>query len=138
MMNLSEQSNEGSESNELLAMGWQTFAQSPDRLAHIEKTLFDACSSAQKSGRLDAEVVGALDSLAGAYCVLRRYDDALRVYRYGIELKQKLYGADHPKLADALHDLATVLRQTGDAFEARSNDFRSHALKAKKSGYGPG
>jgi tetratricopeptide (TPR) repeat protein len=66
---------------------------------------------------------------------LGRFDEALPLLRANAAATRRLYGDEHPVLADALHQLGAVMRQSGDAKSAIP--IFQEALEIYERKYGP-
>lgn len=80
-------------------------------LETVENRLLQSIEIAIKSHRLDCDLVLALNTLAGSYLALSQNDKALRIYRISADLQVKLFGADHPNVADSLRQLSVILKE---------------------------
>jgi len=82
-----------------------------------------------------AELSGAISDMANTHFYAGEYDAADSLNRLGLEIDRRLYGPDHPNVADGLINLGAVQFQRGryDLAEARYRE----ALSIMESYYGP-
>lgn len=92
-------------------------------------------AAAEKEGADDLALADALDRLAWFFCMRARYADAEPLLRRALAIREAKRGPDHPEIARALHNLATLLAQEGDkAAEAERLFRRALALREKAPG----
>lgn len=65
-----------------------------------------------------------------------RFDDALALFQRALHITERVYGPDHPDVADALTNMATVFKHEKKLDEAETMTIR--ALAATEKAYGAG
>lgn len=73
-----------------------------------------------------------LNNLAGVYLAQRRYKEAVSTCKHAIALTEKIFGANHPKLAKRLESFARVLEVTNDPVRAAKLRARADAIRAAR------
>ena len=96
-----------------------------------ETILLENLRQKTESGRIESTLINNLHTLAARYCLMHKYLDALRLYKMGLEIREKLLEPNHPDIVDSLERLAVVLQETGHCDEARVVSFRAQTLAAE-------
>jgi hypothetical protein len=98
-----------------------------------EAVLRRALKEAAELSELDEGILQDVHSLAGLHCVNRNYENAERLYRSVLELREKLLGPYHVDVRDSLEKLAVVLREANQPFEATVVAFRAYSIEGRRA-----
>ncbi len=77
-----------------------------------------------------------METMANVYENLGLYEQALELARWTVQLRRDTLGNDDPKLAESLHTLASVLRETGDDAGAERYLREAVAIQRRHAGRG--
>ena len=80
------------------------------------------------------ETATALNNLAIVYQSLARYTEAEPLFRRAIEIDAKVFGKDHPNVANGYNNLAAVLRDQGKHAEVEPLYRRAIEIDEQKLG----
>ena len=94
--------------------------------AEAEKQFATAIKVAEGFGPEDPRLAESLNGLAEVYRAQGKYEDAERLHRRALAIRESTLGPGHPDLAQSLNGLAEVFKAQGKFAEAES--FRNRAL----------
>jgi tetratricopeptide (TPR) repeat protein len=80
-------------------------------------------------------MAGSLTNIAGCYQFLRRYDEAIPLYRRALEIYEDLLGPIHADVAVTTNDLAVLHFTTGNTDQAEK--LYKKALHVYEKIFGP-
>ncbi len=80
-------------------------------------------------------MAGSLTNIAGCYQFLRRYDEAIPLYRRALEIYEDLLGPIHADVAVTTNDLAVLYFTTGNTDQAEK--LYKKALHVYEKIFGP-
>jgi len=86
------------------------------------------------AGSSPNELANSLSELAAAQYRAGHYDVADPMYRRLLEMHRKLYGAEHPLVADDIHSLASIQSDLG--YYGQAEQFARQALAITQAYYG--
>lgn len=81
-----------------------------------------------------ASIATALHNLATLYTKIGRNEEAIKLFRRCLPIKEAVYGPDHPQLGDTLSNLAGSLTDLGHFAEAERLTLRCLAILQKAHG----
>jgi tetratricopeptide (TPR) repeat protein len=95
----------------------------------------------QTAQRLDTKLKGQpaveadlQETLGGAYQAIADYTNALAMNRKALALREKLYGKEHPDVANSLHNISGALGSLGRLTEAETYCRQALAMRQKLLG----
>ena len=75
-----------------------------------------------------------LNHLALLYRDQRRYREAEPLFQHSLTIREKVLGAEHPKVVTSLENYASLLRKIGRNAEADKLEKRARAIRDKLPG----
>ncbi len=99
------------------------------RELQVADELYAELGETSGAGRADV-----LDALAAVYFQRGDYPEAVRTFERGIAIGERVYGPDHPLLAERLQNLATALVATGEPARALRTFERAAAVTEASEG----
>ncbi|KJZ70980.1 hypothetical protein HIM_09635 [Hirsutella minnesotensis 3608] len=101
------------------------------------RTTSPACSRAWAKkvlGKEHPETLGSMNNLARVLQSLGKYEEAERLHRQALDLKEKVLGKEHPETLGSMNNLARVLQSLGKYEEAERRHRRALDLREKVLG----
>ena len=98
------------------------------------KTLDETIRLQSAKNEISTDLSESINELATAHYYLGHFALADALYRRGLAMDRRLYGAVHPRVADDFYDMGLVQHDLGDNRQAEQ-DYRQ-ALEIKQSWYG--
>ncbi len=68
------------------------------------------------------------------YAKLGKYADAESNLRQALDIRERKFGTENPKVASTLESYAALLREQGRSGEAEAMEIRTGAIRKKASG----
>ncbi len=104
--------------------------------AEAERQFAAAVRTAKGFGPQDPRLAQSLNGLAELYRVQGRYDDAERLHKRALAIREAAIGAEHPDVVQSLNNLAEVYRVQGRYAETESLRKRALAIEKKAAAQG--
>ncbi len=98
---------------------------------HYTDAALELALAAKRTGHESEEVMVCMEDLAGAYLDESPESDKERCFKKAIEIRQKLFGANHPNLARSYGALAILYMDEGRFSEAVPLINKSLAIKSR-------
>ncbi len=102
--------------------------------AAAEKLLRETLMIRDQLGDESSSMVVTLNNLASSLLETGEYDEAEELFRRGLALRQRMLGANHPKVSSSLRSLGALLYARGDFAEAEL--VSREALRIRLAAYG--
>ena len=104
------------------------------KAAEAEVSLRESLAIYRKEGEPTRYFVNTFNDLAALLREQGNLTEAESLYREALAMQRKLWGDEHPNVAQSLHILADVLRQEGKLSEAESLYREALAIRRKTQG----
>lgn len=113
---------------------WQEFVDSMNKLDSciaIKPTAMDTSAYRRlaRFDKADSLTAVACTRIGTIYFYLEMYDKALRYYRQALDIRQKLFGPDHPDVAWSYYQTGNVYLGMGDHERALACYRKSHEIR---------